>query len=225
MDADGVTYAYYPVFRRTEDLRDRPASDLEAIAHEAELLLKEWSDRVSVRGVYSTVGFRADAHLLMWWIGRSPEDLQDLLAAFGRTPLGRRLQLAWAFMGIVRPAEFSKDHLPAFLRGEPAKRYACVYPYVRTGEWYLLPAAERRSLLAEHGEMGREFPDVLANTTSAFGLSDWEWILAFEADDLSRIVDCLRRLRDAKARAYTKEETPFITGVRKDFVSAIRDLA
>ena len=73
--------------------------------------------------------------------------------------------------------------------------------------------------------MGREFPDVLANTTSAFGLSDWEWILAFEADDLSRIVDCLRRLRDAKARAYTKEEVPFVTGIRKDFVDAVRDLA
>ena len=39
-------------------------------------------------------------------------------------------------------------------------------------------------MLREHGEMGREFPDVLANTTSAFGLGDWEWILAFEADDL-----------------------------------------
>ena len=46
-----------------------------------------------------------------------------------------------------------------------------------------------------------------------------------EADDLSRIVDCLRRLRDAKARAYTKEEVPFITGIRKDLLDAVRDLA
>ncbi|HEV8420122.1 MAG TPA: chlorite dismutase family protein, partial [Actinomycetota bacterium] len=76
----------------------------------------------------------------------------------------------------------------------------------------------------EHGEMGREFPDVLANTTSAFGLSDWEWILAFEADDLSRLVDCIRRLRDAKARAYTKEEVPFITGIRKSLGDVVRDL-
>ena len=64
--------------------------------------------------------------------------------------------------------------------------------------------------------MGREFPDVLANTTSAFGLGDWEWILAFEADELGRIVDCIRRLRDARARAYTKEEVPFVTGIRKE---------
>jgi chlorite dismutase len=222
---EGVTYAYYPVFRTTPELGSRPAHDLDAIAHEAELLLKEWSDRVTVRGVYSTVGFRPDADLLMWWVSTSPDDLQDLLIAFGRTPLGRRLQLSWAFMGVVRPAEFSKDHQPAFAKGVPPKKYACVYPYVRTSEWYLLPPEERGALLREHGEMGREFPDVLANTTSAFGLSDWEWILAFEADDLSRIVDCLRRLRDAKARAYTKEEVPFVTGIRKDFVDAVRDLA
>jgi hydrogen peroxide-dependent heme synthase len=128
-------------------------------------------------------------------------------------------------MGVVKPAEFSPDHLPAFVRGETPRRYACVYPYVRTSAWYLLTPTEREEMLREHGEIGREYPDVLANTTSAFGLSDWEWILAFEADELDRIVDCLRRLRDARARAYTKEEVPFVTGIRKEFLSVVRDLA
>ena len=50
-------------------------------------------------------------------------------------------------------------------------------------------------LLREHGEIGREFPDVLANTTSAFGMNDWEWILAFEADELDRMVECIRTAR------------------------------
>jgi chlorite dismutase len=221
---DEPRYAYYPVFTGTPDLRDRSPGDLDQLSHEAEILFKEWSDRISIRGTYSTVGFRADAELMMWWVGRSPEEIQELLVAFRRSALGKRLDLTWAFMGVVRPAEFSKDHLPAFVRGETPKRYACVYPFVRSSEWYLLPAEERAALLREHGEMGREFPDVLANTTSAFGLSDWEWILAFEADDLSRLVDCIRRLRDAKARAYTKEEVPFITGIRKGLVDAVRDL-
>jgi len=221
---DELNYAYYPVFTGTPDLRDRDTGDLDQLSHDAEILFKEWSDRVTIRGTYSTVGFRADAELMMWWIGRSPDDLQDLLIAFRRTGLGKRLDLTWAFMGAVRPAEFSKDHLPAFARGEPPRKYVCVYPFVRTSEWYLLPSEKRAELLREHGEMGREFPEVLANTTSAFGLSDWEWILAFEADDLSRIVDCIRRLRDARARAYTKEEIPFVTGIRKEFGDAVRDL-
>ena len=222
---DELTYAYYPVFRATVEFQSRPSADVDWMAHEAETVLEEWSERVAVRGVYSTVGFRPDADLLMWWLGSSPDEIQDLLIAFRRTALGRRLELRWAFMGVVRPAEFSKDHLPAFARGEPPRRFACVYPYVRTTEWYLLPAQERAALLAEHGELGREYPDVLANTTSAFGLGDWEWILAFEADDVSRIVDCLRRLREAKARSFTKEEVPFVTGIRKEFVEAIRDLS
>lgn len=221
---DEMSYAYYPVFTGTPDLRDRDRGDLDQLSHDAEILFKEWSDRVTIRGTYSTVGFRADAELMMWWIGRSPDDLQDLLISFRRTGLGKRLDLTWAFMGAVRPAEFSKDHLPAFARGESPRKYLCVYPFVRTSEWYLLPAEKRAELLREHGEMGREFPDVQANTTSAFGLSDWEWILAFEADDLSRIVDCIRRLRDAGARAYTKEEVPFVTGIRKEFADAVRDL-
>ncbi len=215
-------YAVYPVFRATEAFRELDADDA---AQEVENLFKEWSDRVIVRGVYSTVGFRADADLMLWLIAPSPDVAQDALVAFRRTAAGRRLELAWSLLGVVKPAEFTKDHAPAFVRGEPPRKFLCAYPFVRTPEWYLLPAEERAALLHEHGEMGRQFPEVLANTTSAFGISDWEWILAFEADDLDRLVDCIRCLRDARARLYTKVEVPFVTGIRKDLRAAFADLA
>jgi chlorite dismutase len=222
--ADSETYAFYPVFRAAPGLRALDASEREAALHEADLLFKEWSDTVTMRASYSTVGFRPDADLLMWWVARSPDDVQDLLVAFRRTAIGRNLDMTWSFLGVVRPAEFSRDHVPAFVRGEPPKAYVCVYPYVRTEEWYLLPAEERAALLREHGAMGREFPDVLANTTSNFGLGDWEWILAFEADEPHRIVDCIRRLRDSASRRYTKVEVPFVSGIRKDLAGALGDL-
>jgi hypothetical protein len=119
----------------------------------------------------------------------------------------------------VKPAEFTRP--PARLRGCAAEAYLCVYPFVRTPEWYLLSREERGALLAEHGIIGREFPEVLTNTTSAFGLGDWEWILAFEADRADTLVDCIRRLRDAKARTFTKEEIPFVTGIRKSVADAL----
>jgi hydrogen peroxide-dependent heme synthase len=216
-------YAFYPVFRMKQTLRG--ATDLSVEAPATEALFAEWKDRVTVRGVYSTVGFRADSDLMLWLVGETPDVLQDMLAAFRRTTAGAALELTWSFMGVTKPAEFSKDHSPAFARGEEPKKYLCVYPFVRTPEWYLLPAEERAGMLREHGEIGREFPDVLANTTSAFGINDWEWILAFEADELDRIVGCIRRLRDAKARLYTKEEVPFVTGIRKDVAAAFADLA
>jgi peroxiredoxin len=65
---------------------------------------------------------------------------------------------------------------------------------------------------------------VLANTTSAFGLGDWEWILAFETDELDALVDCIRRLRDSRSRLYAKVEVPFVTGIRKPVADALDDL-
>jgi chlorite dismutase len=77
-----------------------------------------------------------------------------------------------------------------------------------------LPEEERRAMLVEHGRMGRDYPDVRANTVSAFALGDYEWILAFEADELHRIVDLMRHLRGSQARLHVREEIPFYTGPR-----------
>ncbi len=219
-------YVLYPVFAASDELREqfRDPDDQQIAVMEVQNLFKAWDGRVDVRGTYSTVGFRADSDLAMWLVGESAHDLQEFLVAFRRTNFGHLLDLTWSFMGVVKPAEFSPDHQPAFVKGVPPKAFFCVYPFVRTPEWYLLPKKKRRALLAEHGKLGRKFKDVSANTTSAFGLGDWEWILAFEADDADRLVDCIRRLRDAKARLYTKEEIPFITGIRKSVTDLFEDL-
>jgi chlorite dismutase len=213
-------YAVYPVFAADSEIDLDP----DDAAQEVENLFKDLSDVVSVRGVYSTVGLRPDADLMLWLVSPTIDAVQDAIVRFRRTALGRALEMTWSFIGVVKPAEFTADHAPAFVKGEPPKRYLSVYPFVRTPEWYLLPREERAALLREHGAIGREFPDLLANTTSAFGITDWEWILAFEADELDRIVDCIRRLREAEARRYTKEEVPFVTGIRKDVRDAVRDL-
>jgi hypothetical protein len=105
--------------------------------------------------------------------------------------------------------------VPAFLAGEEAKAYVCVYPFVRSYEWYLLPDEERREMLAEHGQQARGYPDVRANTVASFALGDYEWILAFEADELHRIVDLMRDLRASRARRHVREEIPFYTGRRR----------
>jgi peroxiredoxin len=218
--SEEITYAYYPVFRRRDDATG-PAGDP---GPEWEILFKEHADRVRVRGFYDARGFRPDADLLMWWVAGSMEEVQELMGALRHTVLSRVLELTHAFTGVVRPPEFNPRHLPAFLRGEDPRRWLCVYPFVRTPDWYLQPADRRAELLREHGEMGREFPDVLPNTTSAFGLGDWEWILAFEADELHRIVDCIRRLRDSDSRRFVKEEVPFLVGRRVELREAVESL-
>lgn len=221
--SDELIFAGYPVWQAIRD--NITYLDRDVAAKEVAALFDEWSDRVEVRGLYSTTGFKAEHDLMAWWVARSADDIQDLLVAFRRTTLGRYyLVQREMFLGIVQPAEFAKDHLPAFVQGKPPKKYACVYPYARTMDWYLLDPDLRGQMLREHGQAGREFPDVLANTTSAFGLGDYEWILAFEADGPERIVELLRRLRSVEARRYTRLETPFVTGIRKDIAAVIADL-
>jgi chlorite dismutase len=108
-------------------------------------------------------------------VGPTADGLQDALSAFRRTQLGRTLHVFWSAIGVHREAKFSKDHAPAFLRGAPPRGYVCVYPFVRSYDWYLLPAHARAQMLTEHGRMGSEYPQVLANTVSAFALGDYEW--------------------------------------------------
>jgi peroxiredoxin len=215
-------YALYAGFRATEGDDRLPDEQRPAAAAEAQAALE--STGATVRGTYTTTGYRAEADLLVWLVGPSADALQDALSAFRRTQLGRTLDVFWSAIGVHRDAEFSKEHKPAFLRGAPPRGYVCVYPFVRSYDWYLLPAQERAQMLAEHGRMGSEHPEVLANTVSAFALGDYEWLLAFEADDLVPIVDLMRDLRAAEARRHTREELPFLTGRRRPHADAVADL-
>jgi peroxiredoxin len=209
---DQLLYCTYAVFKAVTPLPE----DRAAITAEAQGLLDELLGKdVYTRGTYDVSGYKADADLLVWWTCPDPDVLQDAYSRFRTTQLGRHLAPVWSSVGLHRPAEFNRSHIPAYVRREDPKKYVCVYPFNRSLEWYLLPDFERRGMLAEHGQAGREFEDVRANTVAAFGLGDYEWLLAFEADELHRIVDCLRHLRASRARLHTKLETPFFTGANK----------
>jgi chlorite dismutase len=208
-----IRYVMWSVFR----VRTRVAPEArEAMADEVETLLDQLADKgVVTRGLYDVSGLRADADFMFWWIAPTSEDLQDAYQRFRQTALGQQCEPVWSQMALHRPAEFNRAHIPAFLAGEEPKRHVCVYPFVRSYDWYLLPDEERRELLVEHGQMARDYPDVRANTIASFALGDYEWMLAFEADELHRIVDLMRHLRGSRARLYVREEIPFYTGARK----------
>ena len=208
-----IRYTMWSVFRLARPLGD----DLRAAAaDEVTALLDELAGKdVVVRGVYDVAGLRADADLMVWWHAETAEALQEAYTRLRRTTLGRHLDPVWSQMALHRPAEFNRSHIPAFLADEEPRRWVCVYPFVRSYEWYLLPDEERRAMLAEHGKMARGFPDVRANTVASFALGDYEWMLAFEADELHRIVDLMRHLRGSETRRHVREEVPFYTGRKR----------
>ena len=217
-----LTFTGYAVYKRGSIADD--GVDVARLSAEVEDLFEKAKDNVHVRGAYTTTGFTAKADVMFWFTSSSSDRIQDLMVELRRTELGRSLEPVDTFLGVALPAEFARDHQPAFMKGEDPKKYMTVYPFVRTPEWYLLESQERRRLLQEHGEAGREFPDILANTTSAFGLGDYEWLLCFEADGPERIVELIRRLRATEARRFTKVEIPFYTGIRKELSAVVQDL-
>jgi hydrogen peroxide-dependent heme synthase len=219
-----IRYTMWSVFR----VAGRPALDggREAAGEElAEFIDQAAEKGIVTRGCYDLQGMRADADFMLWMVAPACDALQEAYAGLRRTRLGRVSEPVFSAMALHRPAEFNKGHVPAFLAEEEPKNYVSVYPFVRSYEWYLMDAGERRRMLAEHGMMAREYPDVRANTVSCFSLNDYEWMLAFEADELHRIVDLMRHLRAADARRHTRVEIPFFTGRRKPPAQLVADLA
>lgn len=218
-----IRYTMWSVFRLARPLAD---DTRHRVAAEVDELFTELAGKdVVVRGTYDVAGFRADADVMVWWHAETPDALQEAYTRFRRTTLGRSLDPVWSQMALHRPAEFNRSHIPAFLADEEPRRYVCVYPFVRSYEWYLLPDEERRDMLKEHGMQARPYPDVRANTVAAFALGDYEWMLAFEADEMHRIVDLMRDLRASRARRHVREEVPFYSGVRKPVAELVQDLA
>ncbi|MEO9239443.1 MAG: hydrogen peroxide-dependent heme synthase, partial [Jatrophihabitantaceae bacterium] len=209
---DLIRYTAWSVFALDRPLGDAPRKEYAAEVDElfAELAAQD----ITVRATYDVSTLRADADLMIWWHAETADQLQAAFHRFRRTRLGSHLRTVWSVMALHRPAEFNKSHVPAFLADERSRKYVCVYPFVRSLDWYLLDDAERRQLLAEHGKMARDYPDVRANTVACFALNDYEWILAFEADELHRLTDAMRHQRSVEARLHVREETPFYTGPR-----------
>lgn len=207
---EAVNYTMFAVFR--EERSAASVQDPAAAAASTTAALAS-IDGLTVRGWYDIAGFRADADVLVWLHAPSTEALQAGYRAILAGASGR-LAPVWSNIGVHRAAEFNRAHIPAFLAGETPGDYLCVYPFVRSREWYLLPDEERSKMLREHGAAARDYGDVLANTVASFALGDYEWLLAFESADLTRIVDLMRELRATEARHHVIEETPFFTGPR-----------
>jgi chlorite dismutase len=203
-----TAFALWAVLRRNPS-QPSPSGSVK----EVENLVAELSaEGVTVRGFYDVSSLRADADVMVWLVGSAAEDLQMALRQLRRTALFATLLPTWNALGVHREAEFNTAHTPGFLRGERARQWLTVYPFVRSYDWYVLPEDERKRMLAEHGRKGAAYKSVVANTVAAFALGDYEWILPMESDVLVDLVDMMRELRATAAWMHVREEVPFFTG-------------
>lgn len=184
----------------------------------------EQAKDVTLRGAYSTVGLRHDADLMLWVVTEDLDAMQQLAVSINSSGIGAYLTNRHTFLGLALGSRYTADHAPAFIAGTPPKKYLSVYPFIKSHEWYQLGFEERRNAMAEHGKMGREYPDILTNTISSHGIADHEFVVALESDDLADMVKMVEHLRSAASRPYTTVDTPIILGTLKDPDQALLDL-
>jgi chlorite dismutase len=100
----------------------------------------------------------------------------------------------------------------------PHKRLLCFYPMSkrRTADanWYELPFAERKQLMAGHARVGRQYAGrILQLITGSTGIDDWEWGVTLLADDPVALKEIVAEMRFDPVSARYADFGPFYTGL------------
>ena len=164
----------------------------------ADVVARAAEQDVVLRGAYDVGGLRADADVMVWWHGPSADALQEAYRGVRRRRSGPRLAPVWSQMALHRPAEFNKaTSRPSWPTSTRATTCASTRSCAPTsGTCSRSPSGA--PCWPSTARWRRDYPDVRANTVASFALGDYEWMLAFEADELHRIVDLMRHLRGSE---------------------------
>jgi chlorite dismutase len=158
---------------------------------------------------FSLVGTRGDAELMLLSEAENLDRIHEFHVVLAQSGLMKWAQISHSFLGMRKSSEYSEDErtVPRGFRG----RYVFVYPFVKSREWYALPAEERWRIMQGHIQVGREYPGVDNHTTYSFGLDDQEFVVAFDTDDVGTFLDLVQRLRTTEASRFTVRDTPSFT--------------
>jgi chlorite dismutase len=205
-----------PLWRRLAD--EERAQGRQAFAKAVE---EAASDIVTTS--YSGIGFRTDADLVLWRRGDSPRAMQEMTARLLQTGIGAYLQPTHSLFGFTRSSTYTRRPTAQeqAIEEERHGEYLVVYPFTKTIDWYLMSKEARQGMMNEHMRVGHSYADVSQTLLYATGLTDAEFIVAYETDDLARFQSLVIDLRATEARRYTLRDTPVITAVHQSLDTAL----
>ena len=157
---------------------------------------------------YSLVGLRPDAELGCWIAAGDPGVFQQAAGALAQSGL----ELTWSLWGFVRPSQYTgRDGTSVKVPG-PRRRFLVVYPFTKTHEWYQMAPEIRRTMMTEHARFGHSFEEIDQLLLYCTGLSDWEFVVGYETNDLTKFQELVIGMRSTAGRPYTLRDTPTFTG-------------
>ena len=214
----------YSFFKAALEWRRLPQADRERSKVEFAAVVDEFSPQITINS-YSLLGTRGDVDFMLWKISPTLELLDGLASQLNRTELGKYLHTPHSYLAMTRRSPYvDRHHIDHHRAGQEGtsegmraigRQYFFVYPFVKTNDWYQLPAEERQRMMTQHFRVGHKYPSVKISTSYSFGLDDQEFVLGFETDSPSDFLDLVMELRETEARPYTERDTPIFTAIHK----------
>lgn len=211
-----VSFYFYkldPAFRQLSDQQQAEART------EFAAVVKKYQEGGTILVPYSTVGIKSNCDFFFWRIDYKLERLQQMQIELNRTTLGKYLTSPYSLLSMSKRSVYidklNPEHDEVRTRIKPGRgKFIFVYPFTKTRDWYLLQPATRQGIMDQHIWVGNKYPTVKLNTTYSFGLDDQDFVVAFEGDYPEDFLDLVMELRETDSSKYTKNDTPFYTGIK-----------
>ncbi|MFD1569669.1 heme-binding protein [Halorubrum laminariae] len=184
-------------------------------------------------GLFSVLGHKAD--LLFVHFRPSLDDLSAIERRFEDTALAAFTERTTSYVSVTEVSGYVSDEyfadpesvdegLRSYIEGKltpdiPDDEYVCFYPMSkRRGEeynWYDLSFSDRADLMADHGEVGKEYAGKIKQViASSVGLDDHEWGVTLFGSDPTDIKDIVYEMRFDPASSRYGEFGDFYIGRR-----------
>jgi chlorite dismutase len=192
-------------------------------------MLNDWrqieQEKQGSTAFYSIVGQKAD--FMMMHLRETLEELNELENAFNKTTFAQYTIPTYSYVSVVELSSYmakpgtdpmqDPDILTRLKPTLPQSKHICFYPMNKKREgsdnWYMLSMDERRTMMRNHGMIGRSYAGKVKQIiTGSIGLDDWEWGVTLFADDPLQFKKLVYEMRFDEVSARFGEFGEFYVG-------------
>src|SRR6266498_3699713 len=141
-------FVNFMFFKTDRAFRREPAQVKEEAKRELAAIVNRYHGPMMVFP-YTTVGLKPNTDFMLWRISYDLSLFQQMAADINKSILGRWLDIPVSYLSMTKHSQYVDEHVHEGQEGRrlrivPGKKpFLFVYPFVKTRDWYLLPASER----------------------------------------------------------------------------------